>query len=184
MKILLASGSPRRQSLLNSFGFDVAVTVPDFDESQVKSESPEQLVTALASGKLESVVRGDALTLAADTVVVQGNKVLGKPKDEAEAFSMLRALSGNEHYVYTGVCIALGGKVSCFYEKSTVTFHKLSDKQITDYIATGSPMDKAGAYGIQDDVAISFIKYVEGEISNVIGLPMGRVISEIERITK
>ena len=184
MKILLASGSPRRQSLLKSFGFDITVVLPDFDESSVFEKNPEKLVTALAKGKLESVKRGDMLTLAADTVVAIDGKIMGKPTDEKDAFDMLRALSGKTHTVYTGVCIAYGQKQRLFCEKSDVTFHKLSNKQIRDYIATGSPMDKAGGYGLQDDVAITFINTVTGEISNVIGLPMGRVMQETERITK
>ena len=184
MKILLASGSPRRQSLLKSFGFEVEVIKPVFDEDAVLEKDPEKLVLALAEGKLESVARGDMPTLAADTVVAIGGKILGKPKDYDEAFNMLSELSGNMHTVYTGVCISKGDKKVLFCEKSDVYFHRLSDTQINAYIETGSPFDKAGSYGLQDDMGITFIEKVEGEISNVIGLPMGKTLEQIERINK
>ena len=147
-------------------------------------EEKKKMVCALERGKLESVERGDMLTLAADTVVVHDGKVLGKPKDKAEAFSMLSKLSASTHEVYTGVCIAKGDKIHTFCEKSSVTFYPLTKKQIDAYIETGSPMDKAGSYGLQDDMGITFIRSVSGELSNVIGLPMGRVIEQTERINK
>ena len=184
MKMILASGSPRRQSLLNSFGFEITVQKPEFDESKVLQTEPCKLVTELAEGKMDSIDSKGELCLSADTVVSLDGKILGKPLDEADAFKMLRSLSGNTHSVYTGVCITYKSRKVVFYEKSDVTFHKLSDKQINAYIETKSPMDKAGAYGVQDDMAIAFVKCVDGELSNVIGLPMGRVINEIERIIK
>ena len=184
MKLLLASGSPRRQSLLKSYGFDITVVKPVFDESSVTEKDPEKLVLALAEGKMSSVDTKGSLALAADTVVAVNGKILGKPETPDKANGMLRLLSGNTHTVYTGVCITFKGRKSLFCDKSDVTFHELPEDMIKKYIETGSPMDKAGAYGIQDEMGIAFVKSVEGEISNVIGLPMGRVITETERITK
>ncbi len=184
MKILLASGSPRRQSLLKNYGFEVSVIKPDFDESQINEADPAKLVMALASGKMSSIETNSSLTLSADTVVAIDGQVLGKPENYDSAYEMLSTLSGNTHSVYTGVCISYKGQNHVFCEESKVTFYKLSDYQIQEYIKTGSPFDKAGSYGIQDDMGIFFVRSVEGEISNVIGLPMGRVIAEIERIIK
>ena len=184
MKILLASGSPRRQSLLKNYGFDVTVVKPVFDEDTVTETDPEKLVTALADGKMNSIETNGALSLSADTVVAIGGRILGKPRNEKEAFEMLSMLSGNTHTVYTGVCITYKGKKRLFCDRSDVTFYPLTDYQINEYVKTGSPMDKAGSYGVQDEMGIAFVKSIEGEISNVIGLPMGRVITETERITK
>ena len=180
--IILASGSPRRLTLLSDYGFDVTVIKPDFDESIVTERDPEKLVCLLAKGKNECIDMPHELVLSADTVVVLDGKILGKPKDRDDAFNMLRALSGRTHKVLTGVCISKGGKRALFCECSNVTFYELTDRQINKYIETGSPFDKAGSYGVQDDMGIGFVRSVTGELSNVIGLPMGRVISEINKI--
>lgn len=182
-KLILASGSPRRYSLLSGYGFDVTVIKPDFDESTVTESDPSALVLALAHGKAASVnAPKDTLLLAADTVVAIDGQVLGKPEDSLEAFEMLDRLSGRTHSVYTGVCIRKNESTELFYAKSDVTFYNLSNTQIEKYISTGSPLDKAGSYGIQDDMGIAFVRSVDGEISNVIGLPMEQVLINIRKI--
>lgn len=182
-KILLASGSPRRRSLLQNYGFDITVVKPAFDEENIKISDPEKLVCELARGKNSCVFADDGtLVLSADTVVALNGKILGKPKTPEQAYNMLSSLSGNTHTVYTGVCLRKGNIRKVFCSKSSVSFHKLSEHQINSYIASGSPFDKAGGYGIQDDMGIAFVDSVDGEISNVIGLPMGAVIREINKI--
>lgn len=181
-KIILASASPRRLSLLKNRGYEVEVVPSDFDEDSVVRQDPEQLVKELALGKGMTVAKSypDGTVLSADTVVVHGGKVLGKPRDRDEAFSMLSALSDSTHTVFTGVCIIKNGTPQVFCEHADVTFFPLADIQIEKYIDSGSPFDKAGGYGIQDDAGIGFIKSLSGELSCVIGLPMGRVIDELE----
>lgn len=182
-RIILASASPRRLSLLQNRGYDVCVVPSDFDEASVHCDDPAQLVMRLAEGKGSAVARDypDGTVLSADTVVVLDGRVLGKPRDRDDAYSMLSALSDNTHTVFTGVCIIRGGKPRVFCERADVTFFPLSDRQIERYIDSGSPFDKAGGYGIQDDAGIGFIKSLCGELSCVIGLPMGRVIDELEK---
>lgn len=181
-KIILASGSPRRQMLLKNYGFDITVIKPEFDESTIKETDPEKLVCALALGKNKCVNIQDSIILSADTVVTINGEILGKPINRADAEKMLSRLSGSTHTVYTGVCISSGSDKRLFCAKSDVTFYKLSKTQIQKYIDTGSPFDKAGGYGIQDDIAIGFVEKINGELSNVIGLPMGKVIEEIKSI--
>lgn len=182
-KILLASGSPRRFSLLTGYGYDVTVIKPVFDEDSVNITEPQKLVTALAKGKGESVpLTDDAVLLAADTVVAIGGSILGKPRDKDSAYKMLSSLSGNTHSVYTGVCLRYRNVTDVFCVKSDVTFHDLSKTQIENYIDSGSPFDKAGAYGIQDPLGIAFVDRVDGSITNVIGLPMAEVTKRIAKI--
>jgi len=184
MKIVLASASPRRLSLLSARGYDITVKASDFDESTVDEKNPKKLVMRLARGKGEDVAGDypDDIVLSADTVVCLDGKILGKPKTEREAFDMLSSMSGNTHVVYTGVCIKKGTKSYVFYDKAKVTFHPLTKKQIDAYIATKSPFDKAGAYGVQDDMGIAFVKKVAGDLSCVIGLPMGKVIDCLRKL--
>ena len=138
----------------------------------------------LAEGKGKSVAKDfyDGIVLSADTVVCLDGKILGKPKTRQEAYDMLTSLSGNTHVVYTGVCIKKGAKSYVFYDKAKVTFHPLTQKQINAYINTGSPFDKAGGYGIQDDMGIAFVKKVTGDLSCVIGLPMAKVTERLNKL--
>lgn len=184
MKIILASASPRRLSLLSARGYDIKVVTSDFDESAVFEKNPKKLVMRLSEGKGRAVAKDcpDDTVLSADTVVCLRGKILGKPKSRQEAFDMLMSLSGNTHTVYTGVCIYKNSKCRVFYDKASVTFHPLTKKQIDAYIDSGSPFDKAGGYGIQDDMGISFVKKVSGDLSCVIGLPMGKVIKHLQKI--
>ncbi len=184
MEIVLASASPRRLSLLKSRGYDLTVKASQFDESSVCETDPKRLVMLLAKGKGCDVAKQypNDTVLAADTVVCLNNKILGKPKTRDEAYEMLMSLSDNTHTVYTGVCILKGKKSYIFYDKAQVTFHPLTQKQVNAYIDSGSPFDKAGGYGIQDDVGIGFVKKVTGDLSCVIGLPMGKVIDRLKKI--
>ena len=180
--LILASASPRRLSLLQNRGYNVTVVPSDFDEDAVKCDDPSELVKELALGKGMAVAKDhkNSTVLSADTVVVQGDKILGKPHDYDEAYEMLTSLSDSTHTVFTGVCIIKNGVPRVFCERADVTFFPLSPVQIKKYIDSGSPFDKAGGYGIQDDAGIGFIKSLSGELSCVIGLPMGRVIDELE----
>lgn len=169
MKLLLASGSPRRNQLLTELGYEVEVVRPTFDENTVKERDPAALVAALAEGKGRSVPpQKGVLLVAADTVVVFQGTVLGKPADEQEAFDTLSALSGQYHEVYTGVYLQRDGKSRTFTERAEVHFRPLTEQEILSYIATGSPMDKAGAYGVQDS---GFVDRIEGSYHNVMGFP-------------
>lgn len=169
MKILLASCSPRRLALLRELGHEVTVVKPAFDESAVCITDPAALVSALAEGKGRSVTPPPGILLvAADTVVALNGKILGKPASRAEAFHMLRSMSGTEHRVYTGVYTVLNGTEKCFTSCSRVIFRPLGDEEIRAYIATGKPMDKAGAYGIQET---DFAETIVGSRTNVMGFP-------------
>lgn len=169
MKILLASASPRRKQLLGELGYDITVAAPLFDEGQIREEDPARLVAALAQGKGRSIqAPQEALLVAADTVVAFDGAILGKPADAAEAKAMLRRLSGNTHQVYTGVYLRRGGKEQVFTDCSQVTFRALSEQEIDAYVQSGSPMDKAGSYGIQET---DFVCEIQGSFNNIVGFP-------------
>lgn len=169
MNILLASGSPRRKKLLGDLGYDITVAVPLFDEGQIRAEDPAQLVAALAEGKGRSVCAPqDTLLVAADTVVAFGDRILEKPIDAADAKAMLLMLSGNTHQVYTGVYLRRGEKEQVFTDCSSVTFRALSEQEIDAYVQSGSPMDKAGSYGIQET---DFVEKIQGSFNNIVGFP-------------
>lgn len=169
MKILLASGSPRRKQLLEELGHEITVIRPDFDEGQILLREPAALVAALAEGKGRSVKnQSGALLVAADTVVAFQGKILGKPASAQEAEQMLCALSGNMHEVYTGVYLEKDGISRTFTERSEVHFRPLSAEEIAAYIATGKPMDKAGSYGIQET---DFVCKIGGSYHNIMGFP-------------
>lgn len=175
MKLVLASGSERRDHLLSWLKVSFDVVVSDFDEESIYEVDPEKLVKRLAYEKARTVATelGDGLVIGADTVVYCDGEVIGKPKDEKDAFQILKKLSGNKHLVYTGVCVfnAATGSVEKAVEKTMVEFRNLSDKDIRDYVATGEPMDKGGAYAIQMG-AKGFVESVEGSYTNVVGLPL------------
>ena len=173
--LILASGSPRRAELLRLVGATFEVVVPP-EEPEPHTHVPEEVVTALASRKARDVAAGrpEAWVLGADTMVAQGGRLLGKPRDRVEARSMLRALSGSWHEVYTGICLCRAGLEHPAWERSRVRFTELSDGEIMSYIDTGEPMDKAGAYGIQGYGAL-WVERVEGCYFNVMGLPLARL---------
>ena len=184
MKIILASQSPRRKELLERMGIrDFETISPNVDESAFHGLPPEELVRRLSAEKAAAVAgKGgeDAIVIAADTVVALEGAVLGKPADELDAFKMLSALSGVRHQVYTGVTVCRGGEKQTAHEVTDVTFRELSEREIEDYIATGEPMDKAGAYGIQGYGAL-LIQGISGDYYNVMGLPVCRLSGMLSR---
>ncbi|MEC5187224.1 septum formation protein [Geobacillus thermodenitrificans] len=182
-RLVLASRSPRRKQLLEMTGWPFDVQESQADETIAPGTPPEEAVQMLARRKVEAVMPSipDAYILGADTMVVYGDRFLGKPHTAEEAFDILRLLSGRTHDVWTGVAIATpNGEVVSFAEKTAVTFWELSEEEIAAYIATGEPMDKAGAYGIQGQAAL-FVKRIEGDYFNVVGLPLSRTVRELRR---
>lgn len=183
MKIILASGSPRRRELMTLAGFDFEVVKTDCDETLPEGISPSGAVLMLSGRKADAAraENDDAVILAADTVVAVDGGILGKPEDEADAAKMLRRLSGKTHTVYTGVCILAGENRVSFAEATDVTFFELTDEEIAAYVATGEPMDKAGAYGIQGKGSLLCEK-ISGDYFNIVGLPIARVARELKAI--
>lgn len=176
MEFILASASPRRKELLKEIVPDFEIIPAKGEESAVEKD-PKKLVTALSKQKAEEVASLPSakgkIVLGADTVVAFQGKTLGKPKDEQDAIKMLESLSGKSHFVYTGVCFVyeVKGKrrILCKAAKTRVKFYELTRAWIESYVASGSPMDKAGAYGIQDG---GLVKNIRGSFSNVVGLPV------------
>ena len=176
MSVVLASASPRRRELLQTAGVEFTVKVSDADEHIDPDTPPHEAVMALARQKAQTVAKscpGD-LVIGADTVVVYDGAILGKPADAADAARMLRMLSGKTHVVYTGVCLLYGKKEETFFEQTQVTFYPLTEQEIEAYVATGEPMDKAGAYGIQGR-GCTLVQRICGDYFNVVGLPVAAV---------
>ena len=174
--LVLASASPRRQELLRAAGIAFEVQPAHIPEDPLPEEGAKDCAERLAREKAMEVARQrpqDAV-LGADTVVVIDNQILGKPTDPADAARMLRLLSGREHQVITGVCLAVKGQTSVASETTSVTMSEISEKEIGDYVASGEPMDKAGAYAIQG-MASRWIPRIEGDYGNVVGLPVALV---------
>lgn len=174
MAIILASKSPRRQALLRQLGLEYTVCIEDVDERMDPALSPKDEVARVSRLKAAAVLpqtAKDDVVICADTIVVLDGQVMGKPKDEDDAFSMLRRLSGRTHTVYTAVTVCARGERQTEVEATEVTFRKLSDREIRAYIAGGEPMDKAGAYGVQG-LAASFVSGLRGDYFNVMGLPL------------
>lgn len=211
-QIILASGSPRRKELLEQIGLTFEVC-PAKGEEIITTTVPSDVVKELSKQKAEEVAGGilgwmergcpfpglseslkgqvpfegqDIMVIGSDTVVAFDGKILGKPKDEADAKRMLSMLSNKTHSVYTGVTIVFidknlqTGEIT-FFDKTDVSMYEISEKEIERYIATGEPMDKAGAYGIQGKGAI-FIKQIEGDYYNVMGLPIGKLYQELQKL--
>lgn len=174
--LILASASPRRRELLGYIRSDFAVVTAATDESFPAGASPRQGVEAIALRKARAVaaLNPDDVIIGADTIVVLEGVVFGKPADPADAARMLAALSGREHTVLTGVAVLAPGRENVFSEATQVRFMELSQQQISDYIATGEPMDKAGAYGIQEKGAL-LVEGITGDFYNVMGLPVCRL---------
>ncbi|MBU0630060.1 MAG: septum formation protein Maf [Candidatus Margulisbacteria bacterium] len=177
-KIILASASPRRKELLKKIVPDFEVTISLVDEASVVGNSPEEFAEKAAIAKARTVAKKEkgALILGADTIVVLGDRVLGKPKDQAEATLMLQSLSGRSHRVITGFAVIDSDSMACSsgYETTIVRMKPVADILIADYVATGRPLDKAGAYGIQE-LEEGFIEKVDGDYDNVVGLPIARL---------
>jgi septum formation protein len=184
--IYLASKSPRRRKLLKQLNLKFKSFSVDIDESLHKKENPSDAVIRLSKEKLESAknIIDNGIIITADTIVVLGKKIIGKPADKKDAFRILKLLSGKTHIVYTGYSVynSYNGKTITEYEKTKVTFRILTIDEINEYIKGGSPMDKAGAYGIQDDFGAVFIKKIDGCYYNVVGLPLAKLYHALLRI--
>ena len=182
MKIVLASRSPRRAELLSAAGIEFTVRVADVDETPSEREAPRDYALRIAQMKARAVrATADEVVLAADTTVVLGDEIMGKPADAADAVRMLRALAGNRHEVITAICLRCGGDIETDIASTSVWFAPLDDVEIADYVASGEPMDKAGAYGIQG-LASKFIDRIEGSYSNVVGLPIALTYRHLREI--
>lgn len=199
-QIILASQSPRRKELLEQIGLEFEIC-PAKGEEIITKSIPEEVVMELSKQKAEEVAAlvssfgenhkeittpSDILVIGADTVVAYDGKILGKPKDEADAKRMLTMLAGNTHSVFTGVTLVLIDKSGragelVFYEKTDVKMHAMTEVEIDRYIATGEPMDKAGSYAIQGKCAIH-IEKIDGDYNNVVGLPITRIYQELKNI--
>lgn len=180
MKVVLASSSPRRAKLLKQINILFEVDPSNVDENGIILSDPVAIVEHLAKLKGRDVAarHKDSFIIAADTIVCLNDKVLGKPEDEEHAFNTLKTLSDKTHQVYTGVFLCSVDqsgnifKEFSFTERTNVTFGTLTDSEINHYISTKSPMDKAGAYGIQDDLGSLFVKRIDGDYYNVVGFPL------------
>jgi len=178
--IILASQSPRRKKLLQQIGFSFSVKHSNCDESYDDNEAPSEIVQMLAERKALDVAKGnkEALVIGADTIVVLKNRILEKPTSHREAVEMLKSLSGDKHMVLTGVSLVKTDEEGnilakeTFFEQTLVHFGELCEPEIEAYVSGGSPMDKAGAYGIQDDWGTLFVEGIEGDYNNVVGLPL------------
>ncbi len=183
-KVILASNSPRRKELLGGLDIDFCVrTLPGISEDYPESLDATDIPLYIARAKAEAnrpQMAGDELVITADTVVVLGNEVLGKPKDDGEARLMLRKLSGKTHQVITGVCFTTKDKQRSFAVKTGVTFKELADEEIEYYVSTYHPTDKAGAYGIQEWIGYVGVTWLDGSYFNVMGLPVQRIYKELQ----
>lgn len=186
MRLLLASKSPRRRQLLGDLGYPVEFISLDVDEHVPAGTPAAATAELLACRKAEAcpsgLLQNDDILIAADTVVVQGQKVLGKPVDREKAMAMLRMLSGHSHSVYTGVCLRTIVRTLSFTEKTDVHFRTLDDEELAYYVDKFRPFDKAGAYGIQEWIGMVGISRIEGCFYNVMGLPVARVYEAIRRL--
>lgn len=186
-KVVLASASPRRRELLSQVGVEHEV-IPSECEEIITSVIPSEVVMQLSKDKAADVaknVQAGTIVIGADTVVAADGRILGKPSDEKDAFNMIASLRNRQHSVYTGVTIiyhdADGNIIRTFYNETKVFVYDMSDEEIWEYIATGEPMDKAGAYGIQGRFA-AYIKGIEGDYNNVVGLPVAELLHEIRKM--
>ena len=186
-KIILASQSPRRVALLKQIGIDCLVMPADTDETPLSGELPSDYVLRLAEQKASAIVtklngqHANLLILAADTTVALGNTIFGKPENEADAFNMLKKLSGSTHQVHTAIAAAFKGKLETAINTTQVTIMPLSDAMISEYIATGEPMDKAGSYAIQG-LAGAWVSHIEGSYTGVMGLPVHETALLLDKI--
>ena len=183
-KLILASASPRRREILSQAGF-VFEVMPSTKEETRRGSTPQEIVEHLAEDKARDTgeaCKAPCVVLGADTIVVCDGEIMGKPKDEAEARRMLEKLAGRGHQVYTGVALLEKGdgqRLHTFHQKTEVFVYPMTEEEITGYIATGEPMDKAGAYGIQGRFGM-YIEKIEGDYLNVVGLPLARVYREMK----
>jgi len=187
LPIYLASKSPRRRHLLTQIGIKFKWFEVNLTEEIMDGEHPIKTVKRLAMEKLNAAKKKvkKGIIITADTIVVLDKEVIGKPKSKKNAAEILRKLSGRTHYVYTGFAVynSVSGKTIVKYRRSSVTFRELDEKEIKDYINGGSPMDKAGAYGIQDDFGAVFVKKITGCYYNVVGLPISDLYETLKAVS-
>ena len=183
-KIVLSSNSPRRKELLGELEIDFEVRVIEgIDEAYPKELSVEEVPQYIAREKARVYIVGkDEVLLTADTVVVLGNEIMGKPHDEADAMRMLRQLSGKTHQVITGVCLTTNDKQVTFADVTDVSFADLTAEEIKFYVDNFRPLDKAGAYGIQEWIGLAGVTGIKGSYFNVVGLPVHRVYAELKKL--
>lgn len=182
--IILASKSPRRQELLKLMDIDFKVVLKEVDESYPEHLKPEETAVYIAEKKAkayDATLNGEAV-LTADTIVCIDGLILGKPETAAHAVEMLQLLSGKVHKVITGVCILYKHQYNLFYDTTEVLFRKITDQEINYYVDRYQPMDKAGAYGIQEWIGIAAIQRIEGSYTNVVGLPTEKVYQQLMRL--
>lgn len=172
--IILASKSPRRKELLSFITTDFTVKSADVDETLPQGITPDKAVEYLSRIKAQPLKNENDIVIGADTVVALDGKILGKPRDEADAFATLRMLSGREHSVFTGVSVIKGEKIETFSVQTKVKMFELTDEEIEEYIATAEPFDKAGSYGIQGKGSL-LVEKIDGDYFNVVGLPISRL---------
>lgn len=199
-KIILASQSPRRKELLAQAGFEFQIITSDVEE-KITHTKPSDIAESLSCQKAEDVYHkliekygdeeaGNYLVIGADTIVAIDDRILGKPRDRACAYEMMKLLSGKTHQVYTGVSVVTGSKlvdggahIHTFHECTDVTFYEITDEEINQYLDAGDEWaDKAGAYGIQATVGAKFVKEIKGDYNNVVGLPVARLYQELKKI--
>lgn len=186
MKLILASASPRRKELLEKIGKEFEI-IPAKGEEIITKELPWEVVEELSLQKAKEIAKkqtDECIVIGADTIVAKDEQIMGKPKDESDAYRMLSRIAGDTHQVYTGVTLIRTGaeeKVITFVEKTDVLLYPMSDSEIKAYIATKDPLDKAGAYGIQGDFAVH-VKEIRGDYYNVVGLPIGKVYQELKQL--
>lgn len=180
--LILASQSPRRSELLKNAGIAFTVSATNVDESVLDREQPEEYVKRVAELKaIAAPACGSDVVLGADTVVVIGDQMLGKPADAADAVRMLGLLSGRKHEVITGICLKGCGKLIADWAVTRVWFAHMSEAEIAQYVETGEPMDKAGAYAIQG-LASKFVERIDGSYDNVVGLPVALVYKHLKQL--
>ena len=179
--LILASNSPRRAKLLKDAGLDFIIESSDLEEIVDEKLKPQDMVIELAKMKAVHVaaLHPNDVVIGADTIVVYGNEVLGKPKDEDDAYRMLKMLSGERHTVYTGVALAKGETIHAFISATEVWLKSISDIEIRNYIKTGEPMDKAGSYGIQGDGG-SLVDHYKGDFFTIVGLPLKDLLEALK----
>jgi len=184
-KIILASQSPRRRQLMEMAELEFEVLIADVDETNPPGMPAAEVPEHLARKKADAVSLwvNDAIVIAADTLVLLDEHILGKPKDAAHAIEILKQLSGRVHTVVTGVCIRKEQKEICFSTTTEVHFRKLSDEQIAHYVAQYKPFDKAGAYAIQEWIGVTGIEKINGDYYNVMGLPIGEVCLRLAELS-
>ena len=184
-RIILASGSPRRQQFLKELDVDFEIQLKDIEEIYPEHLQAEEITNFLAKLKASAFVlnlQENDILITSDTIVWLNNKALGKPKDYEDAFKMLTEMSGTTHKVITSVCIKTTNKESVFYEETLVTFTKLSSDEIKYYLNNYQPFDKAGSYGIQEWIGLVAIEKIEGSYANVVGLPTHRLYEELMKL--